>query len=162
MSEQDSSKRATLKINPDAKKSGTAARKAARQRTGPRARRLEQSAYEHGQGKISARTLARTGVSLDKLKEDKNLSYRLSKTGMTEQRLAKQAAEKDATRPQRSRPNVPSEAWNPRNRDNDRPDSSERRDRFDARGGEGRGPRPESGERRDRYERRDDSRRDTR
>ncbi|MDO5666431.1 MAG: THUMP domain-containing protein, partial [Alcaligenaceae bacterium] len=43
-----------------------------------------------------------------------------------------------------------------------RRDDGERRDRFDARGGEGRGPRPESGERRDRYERRDDSRRDTR
>ena len=74
MSEQDSSKRSTLKLNPGAKKSTSSARKTSHVRTGPRARRLEQSAYEHGQGKISARTLARTGVSMDKLKEDKNLS----------------------------------------------------------------------------------------
>lgn len=120
MSEQDSSKRSTLKLNPGAKKSTSSARKTSHVRTGPRARRLEQSAYEHGQGKISARTLARTGVSMDKLKEDKNLSYRLSKSGMTEQRLAKQAAEREANRPQRDRPSVPSDAWNPRNRDDSR------------------------------------------
>lgn len=120
MSEQDSSKRSTLKLNPSTKKSASNSRKATPVRTGPRARRLEQSAYEHGQGKISARTLARTGVSIDKLKEDKNLSYRLSKTGMTEQRLAKQAAEREAARPQRDRPSVPSDAWNPRRRDDSR------------------------------------------
>lgn len=146
MSEQDSSKRTTLKLNPSAKKGGAAARKASRQRTGPRARRLEQSAYEQGQGKISARTLARTGVSLDKLKEDKNLSYQLSKTGMTERRLAKQAAEKEAYRPKGSRANVPSEAWNPRNRDENRRDERDNRGRRDdryGRGGEARGPRQE-------------------
>lgn len=146
MSEQDSSKRSTLKLNPSAKQGATNTRKPSSVRTGPRARRLEQSAYEQGQGKISARTLARTGVSIDKLKEDKNLSYRLSKGGMTEQRLAKQAAEREANKPQRERPNVPSDAWNPRDRDDSRNrpsggrddsrrDSRNRSDsRFDSRG----------------------------
>lgn len=119
MSEQDSSKKGTLTLNRSSKKSTTdsRSRKSTHLRTGPRARRIEQSAYGQGQGKISARTLARTGVSVEKLKEDKNLSYRISKAGMTEQRLAKQAAERETNRPQRARPNVPSEAWNPRGRD---------------------------------------------
>ena len=39
---------------------------------------------------------------------------------MTEQRLAKQAAEREAARPQRDRPSVPSDAWNPRRRDDSR------------------------------------------
>lgn len=159
MSEQDSSKKGTLKLNPSAKKTGTTARKSTRLRTGPRARRIEQSAYEQGQGKISARTLARTGVSLDKLKEDKNLSYRLSKAGMTEQRLAKLAAEKEANRPQRSRANVPSEAWHPRSRDDER---RETRGRDDSR----RDMRSRDDDRRDTRGRdswsREDSRRDTR
>lgn len=119
MSTHDSSKRSTLSLNPDAKKGTTAARKAARQRTGPRARRLEQAAYEQGQDKISARTLARTGVSPEKLKTDKNLAYRLSKHGMTEQRLAKQAAAKEAHRPQRQPADVPTSAWNPQRKSDD-------------------------------------------
>ncbi len=119
MSTHDSSKRSTLSLNPDAKKGTTSARKAARQRTGPRARRLEQAAYEQGQGKISARTLARTGVSPEKLKTDKNLAYRLSKNGMTEQRLAKQAAAKEAHRPQRQPADVPTSAWNPQRKSDD-------------------------------------------
>ncbi len=143
MSEQDSSKRTTLKLNRSAKKASGGARKTV-QRTGPRARRIEQSAYEHGQGKISARTIARTGVSLQKLKDDKNLSYRLSKAGLTEQRLAKQAEERGDGRPQRGRPNVPSEAWTPRSRDTDRS--------RDDRGGRG------DGRRFDRDDRRDSSR----
>lgn len=119
MSTHDSSKRSTLSLNPDAKKGTTSARKAARQRTGPRARRLEQAAYEQGQGKISARTLARTGVSPEKLKTDKNLAYRLSKNGMTEQRLAKQAAAKEAHRPQRQPADVPTSVWNPQRKSDD-------------------------------------------
>lgn len=160
MSEQDSSKKSTLKLNPSAKKSAGSTRKPTHVRTGPRARRLEQSAYEQGQGKISARTLARTGVSMDKLKEDKNLSYRLSKTGMTEQRLARQAAEKEANRPQRDRPNVPSDAWNPRNRDDSRDAPRSRDDtRRDTRSaGDSRG---RDGSRSD-SRGRDDTRRDTR
>lgn len=157
MSEQDTSKRSTLKLNPDAKKGPSAARKAARQRTGPRARRLEQAAYEQGQGKISARTLARTGVSPEKLKADKNLAYRLSKSGLTEQRLAKQAAEKEAKRPQGTKAHVPAEAWNPQKRNESPRDV--RRDGSDARNvrrdstpsrpeqrrlGERRGAKPES------------------
>lgn len=145
MSEQDSSKRTTLKLNRSAKKVSGTARKTV-QRTGPRARRIEQSAYEQGQGKISARTITRTGVSIQKLKEDKNLSYRLSKTGMTEQRLAKQAEERGEDRPQRGRPNVPSEAWAPRDRDEERRGSGRGRDE---RSGRGEGRRFERDDRRD-------------